>query len=306
MSTPPAPHRPLPQPEDLWPRTLETTRNALATGALQPIATECQTLEEREVPFQVRVLGRAHLKDDRAKREKPRAAPFNPFENPDPVMVVGDVPPAHTCMLNKFNVVEHHLLLVTRIFEEQESPLTAADFEALAFCMSGLDGLAFYNSGEMAGASQRHKHLQLIPPLGPQGLRAPMETLLSAPPARGHVTTVPALNFLHVLTGLGPWESSAGRDGARLFEAYQSLRATLGMEHALPPYNLLATRDWMLLVPRSCAETHGINVNAMGFAGSLLVKTPEQFQKLQELGPLELLRQVTPPARPTASSESEV
>ena len=48
--------------------------------------------------------------------------------------------------------------------------------------MAGLDGLAFYNSGEVAGASQRHKHLQLIQPLGPDGLRAPMEALLSLLP----------------------------------------------------------------------------------------------------------------------------
>jgi len=46
-------------------------------------------------------------------------------------------------------------------------------------------------------------------------------------------------------------------------------------------------------VPRPQAEVRGINVNALGFAGSLFVKTEEQFQALQELGPVELLRQVT-------------
>ena len=66
----------------------------------------------------------------------------------------------------------------------------------------------------------------------------------------------------------------------------------MGINPPLPPYNLLATRDWMMLVPRARAESHGINVNAMGFAGSLLVKNPEQLQRLQELGPLELLKQV--------------
>ncbi|MGZ3458727.1 MAG: ATP adenylyltransferase family protein, partial [Archangium sp.] len=112
MNTPPAPHRPPLRPEDLWPCMVSTTRHALATGALQPIATECRTVEERGVLFQVRVLGRAHLKDERAKREKPRAAPFNPFANPDPELTVGDLSPTHVCLLNKFNVVEHHLLIV--------------------------------------------------------------------------------------------------------------------------------------------------------------------------------------------------
>ena len=68
----------------------------------------------------------------------------------------------------------------------------------------------------------------------------------------------------------------------------------IGRALPLPPYNLLTTRDWMMLVPRARAESHGINVNAMGFAGSLLVKNTEQLQRLQELGPLELLRQVAP------------
>jgi ATP adenylyltransferase len=284
MNTPTAPQRIQLRPEDLWSQTVRTTLHGLSTGALQPIATECRVLEHHGVPFQVRVLGRVHLKE-RRKLEQPRAAaPFNPFENPDPHLVVGDVSPTHVCLLNKFNVVEHHLLIVTRAFEEQESALTAADFEALALCMEGLDGLAFYNSGETSGASQRHKHLQLTPPLGPEGLRAPMERLLMTGQAPG---------FAHAVTRLEPWVSSPVEDGARMLEAYQSLRATLGMEHELRPYNLLATRDWMLLVPRTQAEVRGINVNALGFAGSLFVKTEEQFQALQELGPVELLRQVT-------------
>lgn len=281
------------RPEELWARMLETTRRGMATGALQPIATECQTFEQQGIPFQVRMLGRAHLKDERTKREKPRAEPFNPFAHPDPDLTVGEVSPTHVCLLNKFNVVEHHLLLVTRVFEEQESVLTAEDFEALALCMQGLDGLAFYNSGEAAGASQRHKHLQLIPPLGPEGLRVPMETRLPRPMASDIVSQLPALGFTHGLMGLGAWEGEARADGARLLSAYQQLIASLRVVPGQTPYNLLATRDWMLLVPRACAESDGINVNAMGFAGSLLVKTPEQRTHLQESGPMQLLRRVT-------------
>lgn len=280
-------------PDELWPQTVRTTRHALATGALQPIATDSHVLEDEGVPFQVRILGRAHLKDER-KREPPRAAAafFDPFAQPEPDLTVGDLTPTHLCLLNKFNVVEHHLLIVTRAFEEQESPLDATDFEALALAMAGLDGLAFYNSGEVSGASQRHKHLQLIQPLGPQGLRVPMEKLLMPPPAPGRVTTVPALGFTHALTGLDFRGVSPAEDGARLLEAYQALLNHFGLAPPLRPYNLLATRDWMLLVPRSHAECQGINVNAMGFAGSLLVRTQEQFEQLRALGPMALLGEV--------------
>ena len=36
----------------------------------------------------------------------------------------------HTLLLNKFNVVAHHLICVTREFEQQTEPLSAADLEA--------------------------------------------------------------------------------------------------------------------------------------------------------------------------------
>ncbi|TSC32742.1 ATP adenylyltransferase [Corallococcus sp. Z5C101001] len=278
-------------PEALWPRTLAVTRHALETGALQPITTEARTVADAGATFQVRVLGRVALKE-----RKPPApsggAPFNPFAHPEPDLVLGDVPPAHVCLLNKFNVVEHHLLLVTRAFESQDALLTAGDFDALATCLEGLDGLAFYNAGETAGASQRHKHLQLVPPLGPDRLRAPVEALLPATlPAPGRVVAASALPFPHLLAGLGPWEAPG--QGARMLAAYRLLRDALGLgEASRAPYNLLATRDWMLLVPRSRAEHLGVNVNALGFAGSLLVRTPEQFDAVAALGPLELLRHV--------------
>nr|WP_277991256.1 ATP adenylyltransferase [Corallococcus macrosporus] len=276
-------------PAALWPRTLAVTRHALETGALQPIATEARTLPIANTTFQVRVLGRVALKERKRPAPPAGSEPFNPFANPEPDLVLGDVPPSHVCLLNKFNVVEHHLLLVTRAFESQDALLTLADFDALSTCLEGLDGLAFYNAGEMAGASQRHKHLQLVPPLGPDGKRAPVEALLPPLPGPGRVIAVEALPFAHLLAGLGPW--GAPGQGERMLAAYRLLREAMGLEEH-SPYNLLVTRDWMLLVPRGRAEALGVNVNALGFAGSLLVRTPEQFDAVAALGPLELLRQV--------------
>ena len=85
---------------------------------------------------------------------------FDPFLPYEPEMFVADISPTHVCLLNKFNVIDHHLLVVTRAFEEQDAAINAADFAALWACMAEVDGLAFYNAGKLAGASQRHKHLQ--------------------------------------------------------------------------------------------------------------------------------------------------
>lgn len=58
------------------------------------------------------------------------AKPANPFLPYDEALWVGHLSDTHTLLLNKFNVVQHHLLVVTRQFESQLDWLTEADFEA--------------------------------------------------------------------------------------------------------------------------------------------------------------------------------
>lgn len=44
---------------------------------------------------------------------------------------------------------------------------------------------------------------------------------------------------------------------------------------ALPPYNVVLTTRWLLVVPRSTREWNGVDVNGMGFFGALLVRAKE-------------------------------
>jgi len=163
----------------LWTRVRAATAHALHRGALQRIPTACEVVEERGVGFLVHVSTQMERKE-RAADLAERSA-HNPFLPYDPDLFVADLSPTHLCLLNRFPVVEPHLLVVTRAFEEQEDPLGREDFEALALCLREIDGLGFYNAGATAGASQRHKHLQLVPlPLGPGRDRVPSERLLMA------------------------------------------------------------------------------------------------------------------------------
>lgn len=76
-------------------------------------------------------------------------------------------------MLNKFAVVPEHFILVTRAFKQQTHLLGADDLAAAHACTrayhdhdggGGGGGLfVFFNSGEHSGASQPHRHLQLLP-----------------------------------------------------------------------------------------------------------------------------------------------
>jgi ATP adenylyltransferase len=261
-----------------WRAVAETTTAALASGALQPISTTSRVIrviEDGGVRFLTRVVENLERKRVDAIR-KPDG--FDPFAEPEKELFVADVSDTHLAVLNKFNVVDQHVLLVTRAFEEQESLLTLEDFEAALFCLADADALVFYNAGPNAGASQRHKHLQVVPvPLGDGSERTPIEAVLDDD-SRG-------LPFSHAFCRL-----DKGDDASKHHEKYSRLLASLGNPRA---YNLLATRDWMLVVPRACGSWNSIPVNAIGFAGALLVRSEEQWSQLERLGPMRLLREVT-------------
>ncbi|MEJ2346281.1 MAG: phosphorylase, partial [Gammaproteobacteria bacterium] len=208
------------------------------------------------------------------------------------------------CLLNKFNVIDHHLLVVTRAFEHQESPLTLADFSAWWRCMAEYDSLGFYNSGAAAGASQTHKHLQLVPlPLGRQGPAVPMEPLLT-PLRVGAITMSPDLPFLHAAVGLDPFGASEPQRAARNgWSLYRAMLERLDLapvkaahsERQAAPYNLLVTRRWMLLVPRSREHFGPISINGLGYAGSLFVTDRGQLKTLRTHGPMNVLKAVGRP-----------
>jgi ATP adenylyltransferase len=48
----------------------------------------------------------------------------------------------------------------------------------------------------------------------------------------------------------------------------------------------------MLVVPRSREHFSGVSVNALGYAGSLFVRSTEGFEAVRRAGPLEVLAAV--------------
>ncbi|QCP53860.1 phosphorylase [Trinickia violacea] len=292
------------QPGTLWPALCKQTAHALRCGALQPIASDERLIEDAGVRFIVREVSSLARKDQARPAPAARSAaspPVNPFLPHDPNLFVADVSDTHFALLNKFNVIDHHLLIVTRSFIRQETPLNAADFAAWFACLAEFDGLGFYNSGSEAGASQPHKHLQIVPlPLGTSGLRLPIEPLLNTARLQGTIGTIPGLPFRHAFATLDP-ASVRYPDAGRIAEArYRALldavqRQTAPANGETPsqlPYNLLVTPSWMLLVPRSAERVESVAVNALGFAGSLFVRDAAQRQTIERLGPMNVLCRV--------------
>ncbi|MDE3217996.1 MAG: phosphorylase [Nitrospirota bacterium] len=287
-------HEHLLKPGTLWPTLLERTAHARDRKAIFTIPTTPEVIEQSGVAFQVRVITAL------AKKEEARAAQLNanPFLQYDPDLFVAEISPTHVALLNKFNVVDHHLLIVTRAFEDQEALLTREDCAALLICLNEIDGLGFYNAGPAAGASQRHKHLQLIPlPASPKP-RLPIEPLLRSIQVAGAIGTAPGLPFLHACAPMDlEWLDPRKAGASSLLTCYHSLLRAVGLSVEAPsaPYNLLVTRQWLLLVPRSEEYFEGISINALGFAGALLVKDAAQLALLRKHGPMTALQRVALP-----------
>lgn len=103
----------------------QTTARALEAGTLQPIRTEQIALTDDGFSFSVRWVSSLALKDAARVDAVTRRTPdFNPFLPPEPSLTVAELGPAHVAVLNKYPVIERHLLIVTREFEPQTAPLT--------------------------------------------------------------------------------------------------------------------------------------------------------------------------------------
>lgn len=294
-----------PSVDELWARVVRRANHALKIGALTPIRTEEHLVEADALRFVVRVVSSLGAKpqegpqDQHGAMRQPAGDPFLPY---DPELFVADLSDTHVLLLNKFNVLDHHVLAVTRHYEDQEAPLTEADFAALALCLKAVDGLGFYNSGAAAGASQRHKHLQVVPlPLTGVGPSIPVEPMLAEARFEGRIGTVPGLGFRHAITRLETWSApSPSATGLQLRDAYRELLRAVEFDvgdpdrpkRRLAPYNLLTTRSWMLLIPRSREHFGSVSINALAFAGSIFVRDSTQLQEIAAAGPMSVLRQV--------------
>lgn len=274
---------------DFWEAVQHRAAAAHASGAMYRIESEPLLVSDAGVDFVVRVATDYAAQAAR----QPKGRPGNPFADPEPELFVADVSDSHYALLNKYHVIESHLLIVTRAYVDQHVLLDSADFEALVACFpSDAPAIAFYNGGSGAGASQPHKHLQVVTlPLAPWA-DIPMAPVLASEP--------PRLPFRHAFASVG----MQTRDAGRLHEAYRALLVQAGIEavrHAdgerqSGSYNLLIAREWMLLVPRSRDAFERASINSLAYAGALFVREPHELEAIRGVGPMSVLAQVGLPA----------
>lgn len=242
------------------------THRALEGGIIEPFLTETVPHEDRGDVFSVRRLVEIPKKPS---GHKPNAT--DPFLPPyEPALLVAELSPDHVILLNRYPVLDDHLLIVTRQWEDQEMPPTEGDLSSLERVLSCIDGLGFYNGGVDAGASQPHRHLQIVPrtSFGPGGI--PLQPAVCGALAQG-LSEIEHWPFVH---RLAPQEPRVADTFTRLWAAIEWTG----------PFSLLCTRQWMMLVPRSTGHVRGIPINSLGYAGSLVVKDEAQQAQLATLG----------------------
>lgn len=229
----------------------------------------------------------------------------NPFAEPEPELTVLEnvADGEYKLLLNKFPVVPEHTLLVTNQFQQQTSPLSPKDLKTAYDLLLKLDdedenkrNLVIYNSGPSSGSSQDHKHLQILQL--PKNFVTVQDKLCNGkehfiPNFKTEPLQDDKVSFAHFAVPLPEDESKVDEDLLAMtyislvqrtlsfFQDWLNEKPELADKKG---YNVLLTKKWMCLVPRSNtkAECLDIGFNATGYAGLILVKTPEVYNTIQE------------------------
>jgi ATP adenylyltransferase len=210
-------------------------------------------------------------------------------------------------VLNKFAIVPEHFILSTKEFERQTDLLAGEDLEAayaciVAYAAEGRELFVFFNSGEHSGASQPHRHLQLLE------VGNMRQGLIGGDAAGWGVLTDRLVGegkedgSLEVPFWTAGRRINAGMGGRELRECYLELyrracrRAGVEAEgqtegEARISYNLAMTREAMVICPRTSEggpvrgeggeEVGWLALNGTVLAGTALVKSEREWDALR-------------------------
>ena len=215
----------------------------------------------------------------------PKSNPFEPWEK---ILEIDSIGKNHHIILNKYPVQLGHILLITNTWKSQSDWLEKNDWEAIKEVNNDTTGLWFFNSGPLAGASQPHRHFQLLR-RDINEINCPREKWFL------NFNNNPDLHKKFLSNIIIKKFSKSSLSNENIYEAYLELSERLGIgnpkKDKIPkqPYNILLTNKWMVLIKRKTDNLAGISINALGFAGYILVTKRSNISYLKKYGPENLL-----------------
>ena len=213
----------------------------------------------------------------------------------------------HNLLFNKYMLARNHLLIITRIFEAQTDPLTESDLFETYSVMQVHEAFAFFNSDQRAGASQKHKHLQIIPysSFDSHYLDLIHNTLKTEDENALEIFNELKLKFLRFpifkdfkyclakFKAFDPYAESADDYRKYLMKIYLRCRLHLNIENKAHSFNFLFGENWMLLVLRKKEKySNEVSLNSLAMLGSFLSCNPEKFEKIKSSNPSEIFKDI--------------
>ena len=244
----------------------------------------------------------------------------DPFAPPieEDILIDEDFTDHHRLCFNKFPVVDYHLILPTKQDLNQYTHLSEngffliliLDFSSLILLIRIVDGYGFFNGGFNAGASQPHKHLQVLPfehnkEYGIFLLMKNEENLeklnLEYLKSVGFLFyKIKIFEFNHVFIRFSDDIKAKFRDGNRenrdelgkiIFEVFDFGLIILELKKdplkITTDYSMLISDEFMIIIPRKNTivelKNGNLNLNSACFTLGLLVKNNELKNELKSM-----------------------
>ncbi len=269
--------------EIYWKKALLQTQLSIDDESLHPLKTDIITKDLYvKDDFIIRKLDTS--KFNKKTIYGPKQNPFFPWEKILEIDKIGD---NHQLILNKYPVQKGHILLITNEWKPQNGWLDIKDWRAIQQVNKDTSGLWFFNSSPIAGASQPHRHFQLLRRSSGE-ISCPREKWFLNMNSYQDINSKLKKNI--IVSKFNFLENSSS-----LFEFYLELCMKLGLgdpirdKKPIHPYNILITNKWIALIKRSKDHIHGFSINGLGFAGYLLVTEKSNVSYLKKFGPEKLL-----------------
>ncbi|ORY81356.1 hypothetical protein BCR37DRAFT_380163 [Protomyces lactucae-debilis] len=218
----------------------------------------------------------------------------------------------YTLVLNMYPLERYHFLCVTNDFIPQTGRLRPQDlvqmWQILGELAPDCRPYGFFNSGEKAGASQQHRHMQFMRVSELDAAKKGLETLPEAIMRLQHVyesqhadvfvhPDLPAAHFL-VMLPEGASQTYIFKQFNRLHElAQEAYDASItGDTHKDEseemPYNFLMTKRCMMILPRSTGAYEGCGVGGTCLVGCLCVENQDDVELLKQAGFRAIMKHV--------------